>query len=408
MSAEPPSNVRQAVETFLKPTAELVPGYKLLEKHGRWWYNDGCVNKPIGEAKQCFYNVYSSCSFGASYGTAAYGFAVAENIPFPLQHAWRVMTGTDTIYELTPSWNKPTWYYGILVSDEMLMEICHHNTPACQDVLFATANRWIESKDSTFPARFGEHVKLMNPNVDATACEEPHFHDALIMSIVPADLMLSILCFVQGADFYNLDAAFKTCKAWNALVKERRRQVGCVRLDQKDLSIYQSFDTVYVPTRYKELIGFWEESESYFNKLCMLSVQIQRYIEGVIPITSSFTSTFDPSFRNAYVDMMIGIIDKAPATVWKLQMYKKLMELRLRIYKELCECMSVPPDPNMVQPLPPKHWPAEYTFIVVARAQSFTKDRLTHSTFTASKSSDSLEQQRHTVDHIYFLLSVSY
>ena len=165
-------------------------------------------------------------------------------------------------------------------------------------------------------------------NVRRKAVDE----EAAIMSI-PTDLMLCILCFVQRDNFYNLIWVFKTCKAWNELVKERRLKVGCVRLHQKALSIYQSFDTVYVPTRYNELIEFWKESEYYFQKLLLMSINVEDGLINVedgkathfeIPLTSSFTSTFDPTFTNYYADMMIGIINKVPATVWKLQKYKKL------------------------------------------------------------------------------------
>ena len=114
MSTEPPSHVRQAVQTFLEPNAECVPGYKLLKQHGRWWYNDGSVNESIGHVKECFFNVYSCSFLGRSYGTAAYGLAVADDIPLALPHAWRVVTDTDTICELTPSWN-------MLVSEELFV-----------------------------------------------------------------------------------------------------------------------------------------------------------------------------------------------------------------------------------------------------------------------------------------------
>ena len=167
LSANPPSKVRKAVYDYVQINAKIVPGYELLSKYGRWWYNDGRVHEEgFGQPNECFYNVYSYAN--QTYcGTAAYGIAVAENIPLALPHAWRVMPRTDIVYELTPSWNTPTWYCGILISDTMLMEICHHNTPACQDVLGATANRWIESKDSSFPDRFEEHVKLLNePQTD--------------------------------------------------------------------------------------------------------------------------------------------------------------------------------------------------------------------------------------------------
>ena len=74
---------------------------------------------------------------------------------------------------------------------------------------------------------------------------------------------------------------------------------------------------------------------------------------------------FDDTFRNWLTQLALSILDGAPETVYKLNLYQKKLDLRTRIYKELCGVIGVPPDPHMLRPTPPKGWTASETYIVV-------------------------------------------
>ena len=198
-----------------------------------------------------------------------------------------------------------------------------------------------------------------------------------IIDIVPVELLTGIFCFVQCADYpglcctTNLDSVRQVCSLWKRAVEQHVARVGCVLLAQPNVSnsfVNQSFLPAFVPRRYANLISVWTELEYHLQQLHLLSIMVdvnllpsEHHVELSVPVTS-----FDSTLRDWIVLTATLILEHAPKSVWKLRINKKRVELRMRIYTELCRAMGVPPDPHILKPLPPKNWSPETTFIVVS------------------------------------------
>lgn len=136
-----PESIRSAVEQYAKVQAGCLRSYKILAERGKWFFNDGTISEPRGEVKACFRNVWQMLPQSNMH--PVYGFALGERFPFPLMHAWLV-DNDGRVIERTPSWNTPTYYFGLHVPKDLALAVCAINSPACQDVLFAY--QWFKNK----------------------------------------------------------------------------------------------------------------------------------------------------------------------------------------------------------------------------------------------------------------------
>lgn len=122
------------------------------------------------------------------------------------------------------------------------------------------------------------------------------------------------------------------------------------------------YNEVMAPRRYIELITVWQELENLFSSFCMHAMHACNELD--VYLSPSLTQ-FDDTFRDWLTQLALSIMNDAPETVYKLNLYRKRLDLRTQIYKELCGVIGVPPDPHMLHPTPPKGWMASETYIVV-------------------------------------------
>ena len=193
-----------------------------------------------------------------------------------------------------------------------------------------------------------------------------------VIHILSRDLLEAILCFVQRADFANLKSARITCKEWKELVDRRRDKLDCRIFKQEGTALLGycqgRYNRVMAPRRYIELITVWQELEDLFSSFSMHAL----HGNGLDIYLSPSLTQFDDTFSDWLTHQALSIMndgDRAHeitwASVWKLNMFRKKLDLRTRIYKELCVVMGVPPDPHMLHPTLPKGWTASETYIIV-------------------------------------------
>ena len=189
--------------------------------------------------------------------------------------------------------------------------------------------------------------------------------------ILSPDLIEAVLCFVQRADLVNLMSVRSTCKEWKQVVDHRRDALDCRPFQQPGKRLPLSFceliyNKVMAPRRYIELINIWTELEQLFSAYCQ--VPANPVPIGFDIVCSAPLTQFDDTIKDWLIQQALFIINGAPEMVYRLNGCRMKLDLRTRIYKELCGVMGVPPDPHMLHPTPPKGWTRSETYIVVDEA----------------------------------------
>ena len=356
----PPSPILRRVQDHVRMHADLNRGYLLLKEHGSWHYNDGSIHPKAGDVKQCFNNVY--VTMFQNLGCAMYGIAVSEDLGVPIFHAWRLQeTG---VVELTPSWTAPTWYFGILIPDGLVSDLCHLNTPALQDVLFAT--QWASSRLND---RLADAVIKANAVVLTTCWRE-----------LPSVLLYRVLCFVSAAYPMELKGALLVNKDFHAAVKERFLQLDAAALGVDEdlfdtdktwgdvkLHYYESVkDTrlpAFVSKKWLILVISWNQLNRYL-------VSIRNMCYSAVDHTLEFVADAQ-KWRYLQLEMQQAVQffgrpnGDSEFSSWQMKVLRIREEARNKFYMDLCKLVELPPDENTIRPRPPpKLWPIRQTYLV--------------------------------------------
>lgn len=362
----PPSPILLRVQDYVRMHADLTRGYLLLKEHGSWHYNDGSIHPKAGDVKQCFNNVY--VTMFQNLGCAMYGVAVSEDLGVPFFHAWRLQeTG---VVELTPSWTAPTWYFGILIPDGQVSDLCHLNTPALQDVLFAT--QWASSRLND---RLADAVIKANAVVLTTCWRD-----------LPSVLLYRVLCFVSAAYPMKLKGALLVNKDFHAAVKERFLQLGAAAPGADEdlfdlhgntgcppeqtwgdvkLHYYERYTTplpAFVSKKWLMLVISWNQLNRY-----LLSIRNMCY--SAVDHTLAFVADAQ-KWRYLQLEMQQAVQffgrpnGDSEFFSWQMKVLSIREEARNKFYMNLCKLIELPPDENTIRPRPPKAWPLNQTYLV--------------------------------------------
>ena len=144
-----------------------MPIYELLFFYGKWYYNDRGLHqeaRPLLTAERM--NVHGKVLMARDHGMACYGFAC--NIESPgviVEHAWRVDT-EGMVIELSREWSSPSWYFGILVPNDVVAVTCDSNFPSPAGCDFLRAWFWA-SKRIYYTGGYINSIKRANtPNLE--------------------------------------------------------------------------------------------------------------------------------------------------------------------------------------------------------------------------------------------------
>ena len=305
-----------------------------------------------------------------------YGIAVSEDLGVPIFHAWRLQeTG---VVELTPSWTAPTWYFGILIPDGLVSDLCHLNTPALQDVLFAT--QWASSRLND---RLADAVIKANAVVLTTCWRE-----------LPSVLLYRVLCFVSAAYPMELKGALLVNKDFHAAVKERflrldaaapgadgdlfdlHGNTGCPP-EQTWGDVYQNLGRIhyqnlgrihgekavriprFVSKKWLVLIISWHQLKAFLMLCCR---RLQPHNEMYMPLTY----VADGHVWKSQMEEMTHQLSVSPdyLEVFQMKILRIYEEARNKFYMDLCQLIELPPDENTIRPRPPMTWPICQTYLV--------------------------------------------
>lgn len=364
----PPSFILRCTQEYVNSITAQTPGYLLLKEHGSWHYNDGSIHPQAGVNK-CFHNIYVTTFQNLGY--AMYGFAMstdprASSAFDPVCHAWRLQE--SGVVELTPTWNKPTWYFGIKVPDALVLELCRPNkTYAMLDLLFAS--QWASNELND---RLKDAVIQFNPQ---TTFWRELFSDP--------DLLYRVLCFAGGAYPMTLKGAFRVNKEFHSAVNRRFERLDVTQIGA-DEDIFDTKGTIHYPLVNQK--SFAEATWGYVKKMMFeYNILLHRHTlfsKKWLALVLSFNVQW--RFLHQMQARMIILTAKHPAGIqwqdlynqvfsyqiqgdtlsWEAKLFGILEEARNKFYMDLCNLLELPPDENTIRPRPPKSWPLHQTYIV--------------------------------------------
>ena len=174
------------------------------------------------------------------------------------------------------------------------------------------------------------------------------------------DCLDRLFSFLQRVDARNLCSAYAVCSAWTRVLTKRAIDAKFMRLESYDLNARVSFVSVIAPFEYVALVRLWEEMEALHLRLSLFA--IHPATDQDVNLSPSLTR-FAPEYRDWYVHTILSILSGSDA--WKRDAYLKNREWRLRLYGAMCACLDLPPDPQMLRPVPVDHMPLDRACIVV-------------------------------------------